>query len=118
MMINTGDSEIYVDNAFPIFSELDTIDEDDRNMFIVEDRTTEVAIATAVVSTASTISEIVLSDGGVGYAYTNNPVINISSTAIGSKDPINDWKTTSGLTTDGYTFKDVEKRFCCNCSWN
>ena len=107
--INTGDSEIYVDNAFPIFSELDTIDEDDRNIFIVEDRTTEVAIATAVVSTASTISEIVLSNGGVGYAYTNNPVINISSTAIGAKDPINDWKTTSGLTTDGYTFKDVEK---------
>ena len=107
--INTGDSEIYVDNAFPIFSELDTIDEDDRNIFIVEDRTTEVAIATAVVSTASTISEIVLSNGGVGYAYTNNPVINISSTAIGAKDPINDWKTTSGLTTDGYTFKDVKK---------
>ena len=107
--VNLGDTEIYVDNAFPIFSELDTISEDDRHVVIVDERTTQVAIATAVVSSASTISSIVLSDGGVGYAFTNNPVINISSSAIESKDPINDWVTTSGLTTDIYTFNDVEK---------
>ena len=107
--VGPTDTEIYVDNAFPIFSELDTLSEDDRNIIIVDERTTEVAIATAIVSTASTISSIALSNGGVGYAFTNNPVINISSSAIVSKDPINDWKTTSGLTTDIYTFNDIEK---------
>ena len=106
--VSVNDASIYVDNAFPIFNELDTLSEDDRHVIIVEERTTEVAIATAVVSTASTITQIVLGDGGVGYAYTNSPVINLSSSAIISKDPINDWKTTSGLSTNVYTFEDVE----------
>ena len=60
--VKLGDTEIYVDNAFPIFSELDTISEDDRHIYIVEDRATQVAIATAVVSSASTISSFVINN--------------------------------------------------------
>jgi hypothetical protein len=107
--VKLGDTEIYVDNAFPIFSELDTISEDDRHIYIVEDRATQVAIATAVVSSASTISSFVINNAGAGYAYTDSPIINISSTAIKSKDPINDWKTTSGIGSTTITFNSIEK---------
>ena len=107
--VKLTDTEVYVDNAFPIFSELDTISEDDRHIYIVEDRTTQVAIATAVVSSASTISSFVINNAGVGYAYTDSPIINISSTAIKSKDPINDWKTTSGIGSTTITFNSIEK---------
>jgi len=107
--VNVGDDHIYVDNAFPIFTEVDTLSEDDRDVFIVEDRDTTVAIATAVVSSASTVSSIVISEGGVGYAYTNNPVITISSSSIESKDPINDWKGTVGIGSTTITFLDIEK---------
>ena len=93
------DVEIYVDNAFPIFTDIDTLSEDKRNIKICETREISPAIGTCVVSSSSTISSIQISSGGVGYAYTSNPVITVSQSAITKKDPIKNWRTVSGLST-------------------
>ena len=74
---------------------------------IIEDKETR-PIATAVVSSASTISEIIISDGGVGYAYTDNPVVTISKSAIIKQDLINDWSTTAGVGTTQTTWKSID----------
>jgi len=106
--VGPTDTAIYVDNAFPIFTEIDLLSEDDRNIMIVEEKETRPAIATAIVSSASTISEIIISDGGVGYAYTDNPVVTISRSAIVKQDLINAWSSTAGVGTTQTTWKSVD----------
>jgi hypothetical protein len=89
--INQEDTEIYVDNAFPLFTEADTISEDLRDVFIIESKTISPGIATAVVSAASTIVSISLTSGGSGYNNLSNPTVAISSAFITKKDPIYNW---------------------------
>ena len=93
------DTSIYVSNAFPLFTEIDSLGEDKRNIKICETREISPAIATCIVSSSSSITSIQLSSGGIGYAYTSNPTISVSKSAIIKKDPVKDWKTVVGLTT-------------------
>ena len=104
--IREDDTSVYVNNAFPLFTNIDDLSEDRRDIKIAETRTTSPAIATCIVSSASTISGISISDGGIGYAYTSNPVVSVSQVAIGRKDPISNWKTVSGLDTS-FTLNSV-----------
>ncbi len=104
--VTETDSVIYVDNAFPIFSDVDLLSEDKRNVVISEVKNISAAICTSIVSSSSTISSISVVDGGVGYAYTQNPVISISKSLISRKDPIKDWKPSTGITT-GYELNSL-----------
>jgi len=98
--VNIEDTSIYVNNAFPLFTAVDSLPEEDSNVLIIENRDVLPAIATAIVSSASTISSIELSTGGIGYAYTSSPIVAISSISIQSKDPIFNWNSSIGLSTD------------------
>ena len=106
--INPTDNVIYVDNAFPIFTKINEIGEDLRDILIVESTEKNPAIATCIVSSASTVSSIVIGDGGVGYAYTQNPVVVISKSSITKKDPIKDWKYSSGISST-YNLNSISK---------
>ena len=111
--IKPGDTTIYVDNAYPIFTDLDNLNENIRDILIIEDKETESAVAVANVSTSSSVTSIGVSSGGVGYANTLSPIVTISSSAITRKDPIFNWKGgtisgISGITT--YTiFNHIDK---------
>jgi len=96
-----SDDVIYVDNAFPLFSDLDELNENLRNILITEDKLVLSATGQATVSGASTVSSIIVTNPGVGYANTLSPKVRISSSAIKKKDPIYDWKyvNLSGITT-------------------
>lgn len=89
--VGEEDTEIYVDNAFPLFTEVDTIVEDLRDVLIIENKDISPGIATAVVSAASTIVNISLVSGGSGYHQLTNPTVAISSAFISKKDPIYNW---------------------------
>ena len=97
--VNTTDTSIYVNNAFPLFTNVDLLDEADRSILIIENKDTSTAIGTAIVSSASTISSIAISTGGSGYASTTSPRVSISTVSIKYKDPILNWKVSSGLST-------------------
>ena len=102
--VNIEDTSIYVSSAFPLFNTLDSLPEEDANILIVETRDTDSAIATAIVSVASTISSIAISTGGIGYAYTTSPNVAISSISVQLKDPILNWTLSSGLSTNTSLF--------------
>lgn len=85
------DSEIYVDNAFPLFTDVDKLTEDLRDIVILENKDIEPGFATAIVSSASTISNISLVSSGSGYKNTSSPFVAISSSFIVKKDPIYNW---------------------------
>jgi hypothetical protein len=99
-----SDDSIYVDNAFPLFSTLDELSEDLRNIVVTENKEVSSALGYAVVSGVSTVSSVVITDGGIGYANTNSPKVMISSSAIKLKDPIYNW---SGVTISGVTTLSV-----------
>jgi len=105
--LETSDTEIYVDNAFPIFTEVDALTENLRDIIVTETRETSPALSTSVVSSASTVSSLILNDSGVGYAYTNNPTVTISQSAITRKDPIKNWTYSTGLTS-AYDLSSVD----------
>jgi hypothetical protein len=96
--INVSDTEIYVDTAFPFFAGTDNLTEDLRDVFIVENKETESARATSLVSSASTVSSIIIDYAGIGYGVTLSPFVNISSSSIELKDPIFNWTESYGLT--------------------
>lgn len=98
--VSPTDSVVYVDNAFPLFSNVDSLSENIRGVNIVEERNISVAICTAIVSSASSVSFVNIVDGGIGYAYTSNPVVNISKSSITRKDPIKDWNFSIGILTN------------------
>jgi photosystem II stability/assembly factor-like uncharacterized protein len=98
--VNIVDTSIYVNNAFPLFTSVDLLPEEDSNVLIIENRDTNVAIGTAIVSIANTISTIAISTGGIGYAYTSSPKVAISSISIQTKDPILNWTASSGISTN------------------
>ena len=96
--VTQSDTEIYVDTAFPFFAGADNLTEDLRDVFIVENKETEAARATTTVSSASTVSSIDITYSGVGYGISLSPFVNVSLSAIKIKDPIYDWRGSSGLT--------------------
>lgn len=99
--VESEDTEIYVDNAFPFFAGTDNLPEDLRDIVIFDSKNIEPAQATSTVSSASTVSLINITYSGVGYAVSSSPIVNISLSAINLKDPIYQWKGTniSGITT-------------------
>jgi len=105
--INSEDNSIYVDNAYPLFSDTDGLSEDLRDILILEDRIIESSLVEVVVSSSSTISSINVIQGGVGYANTQSPKVIISETAIVRKDPIFNWNGVTGLSTT-YNLKSIQ----------
>jgi len=105
--IEPTDTVIYVDNAYPLFTDFDNLPEDIRDALIVENRTVRESLGQAVVSSASTISSIIINDGGVGYANTQSPKVIISESLITKKDPIFNWTGVNGITTS-YDLKSIK----------
>lgn len=99
--IQPSDEVIYVDNAFPLFSDLDQLNENIRDIFITENKEIVDAVGQATVSGASTVSSIIITNAGVGYANTLSPKVRISSSSIKKKDPIYNWEyvNISGITS-------------------
>lgn len=99
--IEKNDTTIYVNNAFPLFVE-DIgrgLIEELRDIIVLDNKTVDSASGTAIVSVASTVSSITITNSGSGYQITN-PTVAISSAFITKKDPIYNWKKTSGITTN------------------
>ena len=90
--VDQQDGFIRVQNAFPLFSEIDLVTQAERNAQIFEDEEITPGIVTSIVSTASSISDIVIVDGGSGYKNIVNPTVNISASGITRQDPIKDWR--------------------------
>jgi hypothetical protein len=105
--IQPDDASIYVDNAYPLFNDVDSLSEDIRDLVILENKTIEPCLVESVVSTSSTISSINIIDGGIGYANTQSPKVIISETFISKKDPIFNWTGGVGLTTT-YDLKSIK----------
>ena len=99
--VAASDNSIYVDNAYPLFIELDNgsggIIEEQRNAKIVKEYVFTSATVSVNVSGTSTISSISVGNSGSGYYYTPN--VSISSPPSGIKDPLYNWNATSGIST-------------------
>jgi hypothetical protein len=105
--IEKNDNVLYVNNAFPLFVE-DIgrgLTEELRDIIVLDNKTVDTASGTANVSFASTISSITITNPGSGY-QVSNPTVAISSSFIFKKDPIYNWKKTSGITTN-YEIKSI-----------
>ena len=105
--VEKNDTTIYVNNAFPLFVE-DIgrgLAEELRDIIVLDNETVDPASGTAIVSVASTISNITITNSGSGYKIAN-PTVAISSAFVTRKDPIYNWKGTSGITTN-YEIKSI-----------
>ena len=98
--IGQSDNVIWVNNAYPIFSDIDLLTQAERNVQIFEDYDISPGILTSMVSTSSSISSLTISYAGAGYQYLNTPVVSISNAQIERKDIIKDWRfdAISGVT--------------------
>ena len=76
--VGVAATEIFVDYAVPLFNEYDDYPQNLRSIKIIDQSEKAVAIATAVVSGSGSISQIKISDGGIGYS--TNPIVSIAST--------------------------------------
>ena len=117
--LTTGESEIYVDNAYPIFVDVDELSEDINNIKVVDTGEIRAGISSAFVSAASTVSSVQVIDGGIGFYRNSNPTVAISSATISMKDPIFGWvgiSTTSGISTTN-TYNDIVIGETNCCSW-
>ena len=90
--VGSSDNVIWVNNAYPVFSNIDLLTQSERNAQIFEDYDIEPGIVTSIVSTSSSISSLTISYGGTGYQYVSNPVISISNSTIKKRDIIKDWQ--------------------------
>ena len=95
--VSTTDTQIYVDNAYPIFTDADGLTESLAQVLITEDKDIAGAYGTCLVSVASTIYNPTITYPGVGYAYTSSPKIVFSKSYIKKKDPIYQWNYSSGI---------------------
>ena len=105
--IEKNDTTIYVNNAFPLFVE-DIgrgLTEELRDIIVLDNKAVESASGTAIISIASTVSSITITNSGSEYQVTN-PTVAISSAFITRKDPIYNWKGTTGITTN-YEIKSI-----------
>jgi hypothetical protein len=96
--INTSDTSMYVNNAYPLFNDVDPIQGSEDNILIIDNRETLSGLGTAVVSVAGTISYVAISTGGIGYTI-NSPTVSFSHPQSQIKEPIFNWLPTSGLST-------------------
>ena len=96
--ITATDDKIYVDNAYPIFTDVDGLPENERDFLILEDRPMEQALAETQVSSSSSISNINITYGGLGYKNTS-PNIIVSSSSIVKKDSLFDWNGSLGISS-------------------
>jgi len=104
-----SDSSIYVDNAYPLFVDIDSnkgLTQTLRNVEIIENRVISPAMGTAIVSSGSTISSVVVSFGGSGYINNTSPNVIIPPSRIYKKDITYNWSGIVGLTTS-YEFKSI-----------
>lgn len=97
--VEKDDVEIYVNNAFPLFTDVDKLQESLRNVKIVDDEEIQPAIIQSTVSQTSSIESLTITDGGTGYDTIVNPTVAISSAFIVNKDPIYNWKGESGVSS-------------------
>jgi hypothetical protein len=101
--VNPSDEVIYVDNAYPLFIELDNetggLIEEKRNVRIVKEYDFVPASGSVNVSGTSTISSVSISVGSNGSGYNFTPEISISSPSLGVQDPLYSWNTTLGIST-------------------
>jgi len=97
--VEEDDIEIYVNNAFPLFTDVDKLQESLRNIKIVDDGEIEPAIVQSTVSTTSSIESLTIVDGGSGFDTIVNPTVAISSAFIDKKDPIYNWTGASGISS-------------------
>ena len=95
--ISIDDDEIYVDNAYPIFTDIDGLSENLRNIIVLENRQIEPTTGQSQVSSASSISSINIISSGIGYVNNFSPELLVSSSAITQKDPIFNWKGSVGI---------------------
>jgi photosystem II stability/assembly factor-like uncharacterized protein len=77
--VKPGDFEVYVDNAYPAFTEIDNLLETRNSIIIFNEKETKTAKITAVVSAAGTITDFNIVDSGFGYS--DIPEISVSTTA-------------------------------------
>ena len=81
--VSAGSTEVFTDTAVPLFNQVDDLTEVEQSILIL-DRTNKTGVAaTAVVSVAGTISNIVISDGGSGFTVTPHVSIGVT-TGIGT----------------------------------
>ena len=104
--VEKDDIEIYVNNAFPLFTDVDKLQESLRNVKIVDDEEIQPAIIQSTVAETSSIESLTISDGGTGYDTIVNPTVAISSAFIKNKDPIYNWKGESGISSN-FNFANV-----------
>jgi hypothetical protein len=107
--VNKLDSEIYVENAFPLFVSDDFRGsiKNVRDIVLVDKKEVKESLFKSIVSTSSTISSIEILDGGLGYSFGNNPEITISSTYIKKRDPILNWQASSGVGTNTISLNSI-----------
>lgn len=98
---NSLDESIYVDDAYPLFIELDNgtggLIEEKRNARIVKDYSFTPTPITVNVSGTSTVSSVNVD--GLGSGYSSITEVSISSPPSGIKDPLYDWYNTLGIST-------------------
>ena len=90
--VGKTDDTIYVNNVFPIFTNIDKLLQAERNIQIFDDNTILPGLVTSIVSTSSSISSLTIGFGGTGYSNLTNPNVAISSALIKRKDPIKNWR--------------------------
>lgn len=95
--VGINDTKIYLDSAYPIFTDVDGLIENLRDALITEDRLIESTIAQAQVSSSSSISNINIISPGLGYRNINSTQALVSSSAITKKDPIFNWIGVTGV---------------------
>ena len=89
--VGKTDDTIYVNNVFPLFTNIDKLLQAERNIQIFDDAEILPGIITSIVSTSSSISALTIGFGGTGYSITS-PNVAISSALIKRKDPIKNWR--------------------------
>ena len=106
-IIRKDDREIYVNNAFPLFVSVDNITEELKDIQIINNNNVSAAIATAIVSSGSTITSISIQNSGIGYENLSTPFVAISSSLIKKKDPIYNWKSVSTGISSEYSLNSL-----------